>query len=85
MRKTLKIGRVNDADFEACDVDLQSVLVWAIREQRLHCCGTEDLEFNVKLDGRPLGGECINNIFVTLHGKMYTNDHPLNVRKLMNC
>lgn len=51
VRKTLKIGRVNDAYFEACDVDLRSVLVWAIREQRLHCCDTEDLEFNVKLDG----------------------------------
>ena len=45
------------ADFEACGVDLRSVLVWAIREQRLHCCDTEDMEFNVKLDGRPLGGE----------------------------
>lgn len=62
MRKTLKIGRINDADFEACDVDLRSVLVWAIREQHLHCCDTDNLEFNVKLDGRPLGGECINNI-----------------------
>ena len=44
VRKMLKIGRINDADFEACDVDLRSVLVWAIREQRLHCCDTEDLQ-----------------------------------------
>ena len=58
----LKIGRVIDADFEACGVNLRSLIVWDIRGQRLHCCDTEDPEFNVKLDGRPLGGECINNI-----------------------
>lgn len=45
-----------NADFDACDVDLNAVLVWAIREQRLFSCDTEDLEFNIKLDGRPLGG-----------------------------
>ena len=56
VRKTLKIAKVGDADFDACDVDLRSVLVWAIREQRLHSCDTEDKEFNAKLDGRPLGG-----------------------------
>ncbi|KAL9976875.1 hypothetical protein ACROYT_G014213 [Oculina patagonica] len=46
-----------DTDFHAYGVDLESVLVWAIREQRLL---TEDLsnsmKFNIKLDGRPLGG-----------------------------
>lgn len=31
--------------------------MWAIREQRLHSCDTEDKEFNIKLDGRPLGGK----------------------------
>ena len=56
VRKTLKIAKVGEADFDACDVDLRSVLVWAIREQRLHSCDTEDKEFNIKLDGRPLGG-----------------------------
>lgn len=56
VRKTLKIAKVGDADFDACDVDLSSVLVWAIREQRLHSCDPEDMEFNIKLDGRPLGG-----------------------------
>jgi len=28
----------------------------AIREQRLHSSDTDNMEFNVKLDGRPLGG-----------------------------
>ena len=55
VRKTLNISKM-DADFDACDVDLNAVLVWAIREQRLFSCDTEDLEFNIKLDGRPLGG-----------------------------
>lgn len=55
VRKTLKIDRMN-ADFDACDVDLSAVLVWAIREQRLFSNDTEDMEFNIKLDGRPLGG-----------------------------
>ena len=30
IRRTLKISKVKDVDFDACDVDLQSVLVWAI-------------------------------------------------------
>jgi len=45
-----------DTDFDACDVDLSGVLVWAIREQRLFSSDTEGMEFNIKLDGRPLGG-----------------------------
>ena len=45
-----------DTDFNACDVDLSGVLVWAIREQRLFSSDTDDMEFNIKLDGHPLGG-----------------------------
>ena len=57
MRKTSQIAKVGDADFDACDVYLYSVLVWAIREQRLHSHeDKQDKEFNIKLDGRPLGG-----------------------------
>ena len=26
------------------------------REQRLHSCDLKETEFNIKLDGRPLGG-----------------------------
>lgn len=36
---------------------LNSVLVWAIREQHLHSYNSGDKEFNIKLDGRPLGGK----------------------------
>ena len=57
VRKTLKIGKINDAEFDACDVNLSSVLTWAIREQHLLSNDTTDMEFNIKLDGRPLGGE----------------------------
>ena len=56
VRRTLNISKVKDVDFEACDVDLQLVIVWAIREQRLYGCDSKDMEFNIKLDGRPLGG-----------------------------
>jgi len=64
VRKTLQIAKVGDADFDACDVDLYSVLVWAIREQRLHSHeDKQDKEFNIKLDGRPLGGLfCLMNM-----------------------
>ena len=39
-------------------VDLKAILSWAIRESRLHqLTGTKKtVEFNLKLDGRPLGG-----------------------------
>ena len=56
VRKTLRIQKINDANFEAWDVNLSSVLVWAIREQRLYSQDTDNMEFNIKLDGRPLGG-----------------------------
>lgn len=64
VRKTLQIAKVGDADFDACDVDLYSVLVWAIREQCLHSDeDKQDKEFNIKLDGRPLGGLfCLMNM-----------------------
>ena len=55
VRKTMQVRKLN-TDFHACGVDLSSVLVWAIREQHLHSSDTENLEFNIKLDGRPLGG-----------------------------
>lgn len=56
IRKAFKIDKINEADFEAYSVDLHAVLVWAIREQRLHSADLEDMEFNIKLDGRPLEG-----------------------------
>ena len=59
VRTTLSIQKMN-TDFHSCGVDLASVLVWAIREQRLYSSDitNTNMEFNVKLDGRPLGGTC---------------------------
>lgn len=56
--KTLKIGKVGGTDFDGCDMNLYSVLVWTIREQRLHSLeDKQDKEFNLKLDGHLLGGK----------------------------
>ena len=54
-----------DINFEACDVNLNDILVWAIREQRLYSHDTADMEFNIKLDGRPLGGEYSFDVLVS--------------------
>ena len=55
VRRTLNIAKMKDVEFDACGIDLHSVLVWVIREERLFTCDNEDMEFNIKLDGRPLG------------------------------
>lgn len=58
-----------DTDFHSCGVDLASVLVWAIREQRLYSPDISDLmEFNIKLDGRSLGGKN-GDTFIVMHNK----------------
>lgn len=46
-----------DTDFPSCAVSLRALLVWAIREQRLYGADTPLMEFNIKIDGRPLGGK----------------------------
>lgn len=57
VRTTMHIQKM-DTDFNAYGVDLGSVLVWVIREQRLLSEDTSDtMEFNIKLDGRPLEGK----------------------------
>ena len=56
VRTTMSIQKMN-TEFHSCGVDLASVLVWAIREQRLWSSDTDTMEFNIKLDGRPLGGK----------------------------
>jgi len=56
IKETMGIKRNPQASKEAYEVDLESVVVWAIREQRLHNQDGEELEFNLKLDGRSLGG-----------------------------
>ena len=69
VRTTLSIKKMDTAygDFHSCGVDLASVLVWAIREQRLYSPDISDLmEFNIKLDGRSLGGK-IGDTFIVMH------------------
>ncbi|XP_031563017.1 uncharacterized protein LOC116298634, partial [Actinia tenebrosa] len=56
IKSTLKITEL-ETDFPSCGVDLNSVLIWAIREQRLYGADTPHMEFNIKIDGRPLGGK----------------------------
>lgn len=56
VRTTMSIQKMN-TDFHSCGVDLASVLVWAIREQRLWSSDTDTMEFNITLDGHPLGGK----------------------------
>ena len=68
VRTTLSIKKM-DTDFHSCGVDLASVLVWAIREQRLYSPDISDLmEFNIKLDGRSLGGK-IGDTFIVMYNK----------------
>lgn len=38
-------------------VELRNVLLWLIREQRLHGLDEEEIEVNIKLDGRPFWGK----------------------------
>ena len=62
-------------EFDAYGVDLHSVLVWAIQEQRLFARDKEDMEFHNKLDGRPLESK---SHFVWM--KMFLNTiFPLNL------
>lgn len=37
-------------------VDLKNVLAWMIREQRLHGLDNDEVDTNLKLDGRPFWG-----------------------------
>lgn len=39
------------------EVNLQKVIVWIIREMRLHGSLPDDLLFNLKIDGRPFFGK----------------------------
>lgn len=37
-------------------VDLKNVLAWMIQEQQLHGLDNDDVDANLKLDGRPFWG-----------------------------
>lgn len=73
IRRALKIQDL-DLDFASCGVDLSSVLTWAIREQRLYSSDKNMMEFNIKIDGRPLGGR--NQVAVGIVPIDFTNKSP---------
>jgi hypothetical protein len=58
VKKAIGIENLLD-DLIGYGTALPKVLVWAIREARLHQCASESVIFNIKLDGRPLFGKCI--------------------------
>jgi hypothetical protein len=76
-RTSFQIDRL-ETDFHACGVELQSVLVWAIRENHLmshHDNPTSAdscLEFNIKIDGRPLGGMTVCSIKI-MHACVFSH------------
>ena len=49
-------GREANLRIPGYQVNLISVVVWAVREMRLHLPDRTELELNLKLDGRPLWG-----------------------------
>jgi len=56
VKKTLGL-RETGKPLKERQVELQNVLVWLIREQRLHDMDEEEIEINIKLDGRPFWGK----------------------------
>jgi len=56
LRKTLGLCET-PKPLKGRQVALQNVLVWMIREQRLHGLDQKDVEINIKLDGRPFWGK----------------------------
>ena len=48
-------------------ISLKMALMWQIRQSRLHQATSEELEFNLKIDGRPLaGGYKIQNLGISI-------------------
>ncbi|KAK3755533.1 hypothetical protein QZH41_019902, partial [Actinostola sp. cb2023] len=48
--------KILPAELRGYSVSLSMVLVWAVRQSRLHNDVPETVEINIKLDGRPLAG-----------------------------
>lgn len=44
------------------EVNLKNVIIWVIREMRLHGSLPDEIVFNLKIDGRPFFGKCIERI-----------------------
>ena len=53
----IEIVKEKELDFVGHGVGLPDAMIWAIREARLHHSAEPIMEFNIKLDGRPLYGK----------------------------
>lgn len=53
----IKSVKDEEVDFVGYGVGLPDAIIWAIREARLHHSAEPIMEFNIKLDGRPLYGK----------------------------
>ena len=59
VRRTFGVQSLPQDHLIGSQVNLASVIVWIIREQRLHKVDKKEVEFNIKLDGRPFWGKNI--------------------------
>lgn len=60
VQSLLNIERLEDPDIPGYQVSLHSVVAWQLRELRLHGKLKNELQVNLKLDGRPFFGRNIN-------------------------
>ncbi|XP_028513987.1 uncharacterized protein LOC110236083 [Exaiptasia diaphana] len=86
VRKTLGIEKL-PGDLTGYGTVLPSVLVWALREARLHQMNktSTDVVFNIKLDGRPLFGKeqvSVGLVPVDVSSESYDSVYPL---AIANC
>ena len=61
VKKALGISPLPDGAPHGYQVNLSAAVAWAAREARLHDPDKEDLDVNLKLDGRPFCGRFDNN------------------------
>ena len=67
VKKTMGIRSLSpDLSIPGFQVDLISVVVWALREMRLHCPDKTELELNLKLDGRPFWGIIFSKVNIVV-------------------
>jgi len=52
----MDIKDIPDDEVPGTQISLAQAIIWSIREQRLHGSRDTNLEFHIKLDGRPLFG-----------------------------
>ena len=65
-RRTFQLEPLDEA-IRGYGISLKMALMWQIRQSRLHQATSEELEFNLKIDGRPLvGGYKIENFGIAI-------------------